>query len=272
MSFEVPSTGEYGGDLIEKAREASGVGELLPAGTPLYILTQSVHPGERRSVSPRSKKSQTSPRQSLSSRSSSRKSKSPLSHSRSHHTPAGSPPLPQPDDPVIDPDLLDAAGEPDQVLDTTADKTDLHLQGEETARMQDKQWKTPLIPQQLGAVPQPGRQSGLPAWGLRTSNLHVESQPPSSVTGSPETPTGLGLDAIYANQPYDSSRQSSMTDLESYVAATKGISTNASSDSGYDLGGYGDPNDLGGPGVPPPKEKKSHARKVRRRSSEGERG
>ncbi len=90
----------------------------------------------------------------------------------------------------------------------------------------------------------------------------MESQPRSSSTDSPATPLGLSMDGIYADQSYDISRQSSMTDLGSYLGATKGISTNSSSESGYDMGGYVDPENEGGPGVPPPKGKKSHARKA----------
>lgn len=52
-----------------------------------------------------------------------------------------------------------------------------------------------------------------------------------------------------------------MTDLESYVGVTKGLSTTAaSSESGYEPMNKGE-------GVPPPRGKKSHARKVGRLSS-----
>ena len=53
-----------------------------------------------------------------------------------------------------------------------------------------------------------------------------------------------------------------MTDLSSYVSGTKGISTYGSSESGYDMGGYADVDGESEQGVPPPKQRKSHARKV----------
>ena len=48
-----------------------------------------------------------------------------------------------------------------------------------------------------------------------------------------------------------------MSDLDSYVGATKGHNTAASSESGFDPK---DPDADGG--IPPPRTRKSHARKV----------
>jgi hypothetical protein len=107
-------------------------------------------------------------------------------------------------------------------------------------------------------------------WRLQTvlSTNDPESQPPTS-SASPITP-GLGIEGLYHGQGYDMSRESSVTDLSSYVGATRGMgsTTAESSESGYEVGGYGTE---GGQdeqaGVPPPKPKKSHARRVSRQVS-----
>lgn len=95
-------------------------------------------------------------------------------------------------------------------------------------------------------------------WSLNTdlNEGYTDSQPASTTfTESP----GLGEDGLYHGQPWaEVSREGSMTDLNSYVGSTKGLGTAASSESGYE------PNGVQGvqEGVPPPRPKKSHARKV----------
>ena len=97
--------------------------------------------------------------------------------------------------------------------------------------------------------------------------LAMETALPPSENPSPATPIGLGREGLYHG--YDMSRQSSSTDLGSYIGATKGTMASASSESEYDysqldtrLPEEREPRDT--VGVPPPKEtpKKSHARKV----------
>lgn len=90
-------------------------------------------------------------------------------------------------------------------------------------------------------------------WRLQTDVTGDSSQPTSSAS-SPATP-GLGPDGLYHGQrDWTPSRQTSMSDMESYVGATKGLSTAASSESGVDKSSLEN--------IPPPKPKKSHARKV----------
>lgn len=118
--------------------------------------------------------------------------------------------------------------------------------------------------------------STLTPWALNTSNLQVtDSQPPSSSTSTPLTP-GLGADGLCHGKRFDLSRQSSMSDFSSYLGATKGFSSAPSSEDGYDMGDAeykpdGQTGDGQG-GIPPPKVRKSHARKVGRVQSNAFRG
>ncbi len=261
MSFDEYRIGGYGDESVQKALGGAGDGELRYSRRPVASLTEWSWPriGKRRSVSP--KKRITPPRQT---RDPTRTSKSPLSAPSRPHTPNGSPPRHVANELIIDPDLLDAEGESDNAQFISTDKTDLAAEGQNTARQLDKGQQQLLQVQLPGGVPQVdvphGHSEGL---RLQTTNLGVnDSQPPTASSESPSTPAVLGMEGIYANQ-YDMSRPSSMTDLGSYVAATKGISTNTSSESGYELGGYADPEFDAGQGIPPPRPKKSHARKVR---------
>ena len=197
-----------------------------------------------------------------------------LSPPTSRHTPPHSPPRRKSADGEIpiDPELVDAEGEPDTAAPPSdTDPAGPVAHGAERSAL-DSKWAA-LGPDELLHAPRPGDEfaidptlalHGITPWSLRTSNLNVsETQPPTSASSSPATPVGLGADGLYHDQPFGFSRQSSTTDLGSYVAATKGISTTASSESGFDIGSHEQGVEGDGPaGVPPPKPKKSHARKV----------
>lgn len=121
----------------------------------------------------------------------------------------------------------------------------------------------------LVETPRDIRPSQLP-WSLETHGLGNTSQPATSSSESPATP--LGIDGFYHGSSVgigdntDLSRQSSVSDFQSFLGAEKGISTTASSESGYDDEAYNPALakvEEGG-GIPPPRPKKSHARKVSR--------
>ena len=116
----------------------------------------------------------------------------------------------------------------------------------------------------------------IPPWNLTTEGLSsgTDSQPQTSTSNSPSTPVGLGADGLYHGQAYEEmSRQNSMTDLNSYIGS------DLTSESGFDMMRHlVDPDAEGSEvgqaegvdkdgGVPAPKPKKSHARKVSMNSS-----
>jgi len=182
----------------------------------------------------------------------------PHSHSppRSRHTPPRTPPRrtsTEPQELPIDPSLLEP------ISDGTA-----NLQ---TARPIEADFNQGSSPDQPAADPDnprpidlsdASRHVSLPPWQLQTSCLILDSQPPTSASSSPATPV---QDGLYLGETFDTSRHGSTTDFESFVGATKGFSTAASSESDFDPGDrHGDRSGTGG--IPPPRPKKSHARKV----------
>ena len=109
--------------------------------------------------------------------------------------------------------------------------------------------------------------NGLP-WHLSTSSLQVtESQPPSGLTDPASNIAGHdAFSYLKDTGSFDLSRQSSTADFDSFLGATKGGSTDAGSEAAFepvatDSPGNGTPGDSAG-GIPAPKAKKSHARKV----------
>lgn len=110
-----------------------------------------------------------------------------------------------------------------------------------------------ISPVMMGKRPMP------PAMHRLNTNVSAGDSAPSSVVSSPETPLGMHF-GLYSNHQAQSSyedlsRVNSRTDL-STCGARKGTNTSASSDDGL-INANGD---FGG--VPAPKAKKSHARKV----------
>ncbi|KAK4685816.1 hypothetical protein P7C73_g4324, partial [Tremellales sp. Uapishka_1] len=92
-------------------------------------------------------------------------------------------------------------------------------------------------------------------WHLQTANLSgVDSQPVSASSEAPKTPTGLQLGGLYG-AGYDISRGNSSSDLASYAGNANALRSTSSSEAGYD------PRAEAGGSLPPPKAKKSHARK-----------
>jgi hypothetical protein len=109
-----------------------------------------------------------------------------------------------------------------------------------------------ISPVMMGKRPMP------PAMHRLNTNVSLADSVPSSVASSPETPLNMHFGLYSNNQAQSSyedlSRVNSRTDL-STCGARKGTNTSASSDDDLVHGG-----DQGG--VPAPKAKKSHARKV----------
>lgn len=116
----------------------------------------------------------------------------------------------------------------------------------------------------------------IPPWNLTTEGLSsgTDSQPQTSTSNSPATPVGLGAEGLYHGQAYEElSRQNSMTDLNSYIGS------DLTSESRFEMMGHlvdpdAEGSEVGQPegvdkdgGVPAPKPKKSHARKVSMHSS-----
>lgn len=121
---------------------------------------------------------------------------------------------------------------------------------------------TPLpvpVQSQLPAMPPHMPRAVMPFMHQLDVSVQGDYSAPASVSSeSPETPNALNF-GFYSNvgdkgSLDDLSRPQSMTDLSVY-GATKGTVTSASSESGV-----GDDHEEGG--VPAPKAKKSHARKV----------
>jgi hypothetical protein len=110
-----------------------------------------------------------------------------------------------------------------------------------------------ISPVMMGKRPMP------PAMHRLNTNVSLADSVPSSVASSPETPLNMHFGLYSNNQAQSSyedlSRVNSRTDL-STCGARKGTNTSASSDDDLVHGG----GDQGG--VPAPKAKKSHARKV----------
>lgn len=173
----------------------------------------------------------------------------------SRHTPVGSPLRRKSADAAatttlmpIDPTLLD--------LDMGS--------GELTAKSAKSQTQThghPLSGEQNVIETSKGVANGLP-WPLATHGLTSDSQPATSASdASPSTP-GLGFEGVYQNNEFGDSRQSATSDFGSLLGATKGISTTTSSESGYEPIEPAQKSEGDVAGIPPPRPKKSHARKV----------
>ena len=172
-------------------------------------------------------------------------------------------------------------------LQPTADKVGGELEPAPAAVPQhDSQIDPDLLGSQGKAEPDPASISATaplgplpaPSLDVRVDSHQVPMHPalrlamnhplPPSEQQSPATPVGLGQEGLYHG--YDMSRHSSGGgDWGSYIGATKGSITAASSESGLDFsvmehGTPGGDRHDDGPGVPFPKDKskKSHARKV----------
>jgi hypothetical protein len=138
--------------------------------------------------------------------------------------------------------------------------------GEVTAKPTQEQLQTQdqILSGEQPVAQSPQRIAGALPWPLSTQRLANDSQPATSASeASPSTP-GLGIDGLYQSTDFDDSRQSSMSDFGSLLGATKGISTTASSESRYEPMDPAPERENEGAGIPPPRPKKSHARKVSR--------
>lgn len=115
----------------------------------------------------------------------------------------------------------------------------------------------PMAPRQDISPIMQGKRPMPPAMHRLNTNVSGDGSAPSSVvSSSPETPLGMHF-GMYANsQGQDSFEDLSRVPSRSDLITRKGTNTSASSEDGVVNG------DLNQGGVPAPKAKKSHARKV----------
>jgi hypothetical protein len=116
----------------------------------------------------------------------------------------------------------------------------------------------PMAPRQDISPVMQGKRPMPPAMHRLNTNLSGDCSAPSSViSSSPATPLGMHF-GMYANsQGQDSYEDLSRVPSRSDLITRKGTNTSASSDDGLVNGDHSQG------GVPAPKAKKSHARKVR---------